>query len=607
MVKNITFYCLQFEKSTYLCTWLWPMQGLDFLNNNNIDIQILENFLLMKSSNQNIWGALYLVAALLLSASCSEYNPDMSEGNLTKEEYEKVMEFTQNFKLRYGEIAPDNDWGFGELEVKGSRGVKGTRLYADTNSNLWVEYKKRNDGQGDYVWNFYAKDGMTIPGFPSNVNRYYYTEEGIFQSKDELLAYMQKNKIYEIHPIGDVTDEEIIYVSNWFRTHTNLQSLEVNLTNFYIQSISRDHDRVSYPNGAWKTLENQNLTYSLDHLGAIQETGTVVHCNNFNAGNTNPIPEVLPSDTLDLYNNLPSTNGYTGIQGMDFCKFRTIQCMKTGQWDWDKSRVVSFQCLSSDNIDPYRINKNYVLVHLEFTGPKSGLKYSGDYLAFDYSFNKDGKVLEPDGYYSNWIVKISPAYPTPTPDPEYKTETKRVMCEDLGNTYDFDFNDLVFDVYYTYKGTEANKTNITAHITLQAVGGTLPIYIGTDTADPTKELHYRMLGQASSSPINVAASNGATHAPVSFTISAKTTNPNDIDIIVRNPDAKGAITDIILPKSGESNLAPQKICMPVGTRWLKENQQIEWGYTMFKDWVNNGRNTEYDVWTTGIQEDFLYK
>ena len=166
------------------------------------------------------------------------------------------------------------------------------------------------------------------------------------------------------------------------------------------------------------------------------------------------------------------------------------------------------------------------------------------------------------------------------------------MCEDLGNTYDFDFNDLVFDVYYTYKGTEANKTNITAHITLQAVGGTLPIYIGTDTADPTKELHYRMLGQASSSPI---------------TISAKTTNPNDIDIIVRNPDAKGAITDIILPKSGESNLAPQKICMPDGTRWLKENHQIEWGYTMFKDWVNNGRNTNYDVWTTGIKEDNLYK
>lgn len=561
----------------------------------------------MKSSNQNIWGALYLVAALLLSASCSEYNPDMSEGNLTKEEYEKVMEFTQNFKLRYGEIAPDNDWGFGELEVKGSRGVKGTRLYAYTNINEWVEYEKRNDGQGDYVWNFYAKDGMTIPGFPSNVNGCYYTtKDGIFQSKEELLAYMKTNKIYAIHPIGDVTDEEIIYVSNWFRTHRNPQSLEVNLTNFYIQSISRDHDRVSYPNGAFKTLENQNLTYSLDHLGAIQETGNVVHCNNFNAGNTDSIPEVLPSDTLDLYNDLPSTNYYTGIQGMNFCTFRTIQCMKTGQWDGDKSRVVSFQCESSDNIDKYRINKNYVLVHLEFIGPKSSKKYSGDYLAFDYSFNKDDQELGPDGYYSNWIVKISPAYPPTTPDPEHTTETKRVMCEDLGNTYDFDFNDLVFDVYYTYKGTEANKTNITAHITLQAVGGTLPIYIGTDTADPTKELHYRMLGQASSSPINVAASNGVTHSPVSFTMSATSTDPNDIIICVGTAGNEATNKITILPVSGRgSSLAPQKICVPTSTKWLKENMQIEQGYPRFDEWVKEPIK-EAEVWSN-IDPKYLYE
>ena len=560
----------------------------------------------MKSSNQNIWGALYLVAALLLSVSCSEYNPDMSEGNLTKEEYEKVMEFTKNFKLRYGEIAPDNDWGFGELEVKGSRGVKGTRLYAYTNSNQWVEYEKRNDGQGDYVWNFYVKDGMTIPGFPSNVNGYYYTTEGIFQSKEDLLAYMKTKKIYEIHPIGDVTDEEIIYVSNWFRTHKDPQSLTVDLTNFYIQSVSRDHDRVSYPNGAWKTLENQTLSYGLDGLGAIQETGKVEHCNNFNANNTDLIPEVLPSETFDLYKNLPSTNGYTGIQGMDFCKFRTIQCMKTETGNADQSRVVSFQCESSDNIDPYRINKNYVLVHLEFTGPKSGLKYSGDYLAFDYSFNKDGKVLEPDGYYSNWILKISPAYPTTTPDPVYTTETKRVMCEDLGNTYDFDFNDLVFDVYYTYKGTEDSKSDIKAHISLQAVGGTLPIYIGTNTTDPTEELHYRMLGYASSSPINVAASNGVTHAPVSFVMSATSTDPNDIDIIVLNPNGNEASTEIVLPKSGVGNLAPQKICVPVTTRWLKESQQIEWGYKNFNAWVNNGRSTASNVWSNNIDEKYLY-
>ena len=592
MVKNITFYCLQFEKSTYLCTWLWPMQGLDFLNNNNIDIQILENFLLMKSSNQNIWGALYLVAALLLSASCSEYNPDMSEGNLTKEEYEKVMEFTQNFKLRYGDIAPDNDWGFGELEVKGSRGVKGTRGVL-ANKNEWFD---KTTGK--------SKDGAVIPGMPSAIDgRYILKNSGSgkeVKMYDNYTSYDVNNQI----PAGDVTDEEIIYVSEWFRTNPNPTSQAVNLRDFYVQNVSWDYDRQTYPNGAKEThvkwLDGNNaqqqreLNYRMDHLLCVSYSNSDGnHIYNMNNGNTNM------ADANKTYNDISDADK---TECGHLFEYRTMERYKC---DNGEPNVTSFKAHSSDD---NRYLTNYVLVHLDFIGPKSGLPYSGDYLAFDYSF--DGKSVgasaankEPDGYYSNWIFKISPASPTTTPDPEPTTETKRVMCEDLGNTYDFDFNDLVFDVYYTYK----DKTNITAHITLQAVGGTLPIYIGTDTADPTKELHYRMLGQASSSPINVAASNGVTHSPVSFTISAKSTDPNDIDIIVRNPDAKGAITDIILPKSGESNLAPQKICMPVGTRWLKENQQIEWGYTKFQDWVNNGRNTEYDVWTTGIQEDFLYK
>ena len=572
------------------------MQGLDFLNNNNIDIQILENFLLMKSSNQNIWGALYLVAALLLSASCSEYNPDMSEGNLTKEEYEKVMEFTQNFKLRYGDIAPDNDWGFGELEVKGSRGVKGTRGVL-ANKNEWFD---KTTGK--------STDGAVIPGMPSAIDRRYILKNSgsgkEVQMYDTYTSYDVNNQI----PAGDVTDEEIIYVSEWFRTHPNPTSQAVNLRDFYVQNVSWDYDRQTYPNGekvthvTWLDGNNapqyRNIEYRMNHLLCVSygnsDNNYGNHINNMNNGNTNM------ADANKTYNDISATNSTECGRLFEYRTMERYQCVD------GEPNVTSFKAHSSDD---NRYLTNYVLVHLEFTGPKSGLPYSGDYLAFDYSFDgpsagaSAAAIKAPDGYYSNWILKISPAYP----DPEPTTETKRVMCEDLGNTYDFDFNDLVFDVYYTYKGTEANKTNITAHITLQAVGGTLPIYIGTDTADPTKELHYRMLGQASSSPINVAASNGVTHSPVSFTISAKTTNPNDIDIIVRNPDAKGAITDIILPKSGESNLAPQKICMPVGTRWLKENQQIEWGYTMFKDWVNNGRNTNYDVWTTGIQEDFLYK
>ena len=575
------------------------MQGLDFLNNNNIDIQILENFLLMKSSNQNIWGALYLVAALLLSASCSEYNPDMSEGNLTKEEYEKVMEFTQNFKLRYGEIAPDNDWGFGELEVKGSRGVKGTRGVV-ANKDHWFD---KTTGK--------SKDGAVIPGMPSAIDgRYILKNSGGgtgVKMYDTYKSYDVNNQI----PAGDVTDEEIIYVSEWFRTHPNPTSQAVNLRDFYVQNVSWDYDRQTYPNGekvthvTWLDGNNapqyRNIEYRMNHLLCVSygnsDNNYGNHINNMNNGNTNM------ADANKTYNDISDTDKTECGRLFEYRTMERYQCVD------GEPNVTSFKAHSSDD---NRYLTNYVLVHLEFTGPKSGLPYSGDYLAFDYSFDgpsagaSAAAIKAPDGYYSNWILKISPAYPTTTPDPEPTTETKRVMCEDLGNTYDFDFNDLVFDVYYTYKGTEANKTNITAHITLQAVGGTLPIYIGTDTADPTKELHYRMLGQASSSPINVAASNGVTHSPVSFTMSATSTDPNDIIICVGTAGNEATDKITILPVSGRgSSLAPQKICVPDSTKWLKENMQIEQGYPRFDEWVKEPIK-EAEVWSN-IDPTYLYE
>ena len=567
------------------------MQGPDILNNNNIDIQILENFMLMKSSNQNIWGALYLVAALLLSASCSEYNPDMSEGNLTKEEYEKVMEFTKNFKLRYGDIAPDNDWGFGELEVKGSRGVKGTRGVL-ANKNEWFDQKTGK-----------SKDGAVIPGMPSAIDGRYILKNSGSGKEVQMYDTYNSDDVNNQIPAGDVTDEEIIYVSHWFRTHPNPTSQAVNLRDFYVQNVSWDYDRQEYPNGAKEThvkwfdgnnaQQQRELNYRMNHLLCVSYSNSDGnHIYNMNNGNTNM------ADANKTYNDISDADK---TECGHLFEYRTMERYKC---DNGEPNVTSFKVHSSDD---NRYLTNYVLVHLDFIGPKSGLPYSGDYLAFDYSFDGPSvgapeAIKAPDGYYSNWIFKISPAYPPTTPDPEYTTETKRVMCEDLGNTYDFDFNDLVFDVYYTYK----DKTNITAHITLQAVGGTLPIYIGTDTADPTKELHYRMLGQASSSPINVAASNGVTHSPVSFTMSATSTDPNDIIICVGTAGNEATDKITILPVSGRgSSLAPQKICVPTSTKWLKENQQIEWGYPRFDEWVK-GYIKESEVWSN-INPKYLYE
>lgn len=225
---------------------------------------------------------------------------------------------------------------------------------------------------------------------------------------------------------------------------------------------------------------------------------------------------------------------------------------------------------------------------------------SGTYVGFDFGAygQNPNEQLARDYKYDDYIVKIIPAVKNAdsgsgdtaepenpvAPSPNQRvTETKRVMCEDLGNTYDFDFNDLVFDVYYTYEETDGVKSNITANITVQAAGGTLPIYIGK--VDAAHEAHY-LLKKYNSTSIALNVGDVKT-PPQTFKLEGCTSvDPNDIDIYVNMTLAQNQTT--LLPKSKSDNsMAPQKICVPIETKWLKESQQIEWGYPLFAEWVYN--------------------
>lgn len=79
-----------------------------------------------------------------------------------------------------------------------------------------------------------------------------------------------------------------------------------------------------------------------------------------------------------------------------------------------------------------------------------------------------------DGYYSDWIVTLTEAqkYDKPNP-PVDPTIVCRIIVEDLtvGESSDFDFNDVVFDV--CKDGT----------LIIRAIGGELPIYIGAEGAN----------------------------------------------------------------------------------------------------------------------------
>ena len=607
-------------------------------------------------------------AALAMFAACSDYDPGMSNQavDLTEAEIETIKEYTENFVERYGEMDPNHTWGFGELaemEEMGTRAVQ-------TETNMWV-YSQ--DGQirtklGTYTTTdpynnpleYTTKDGWKIPGIPSDADGKYYTTEGIFDTKEALLNQLS---LGQVHAKGDVTDEEIEYVSWWFRTHPNPTSTTPPYTEYFVQSISRDFDRTSYPSGSWKDYNGSEVTvptikhnadnttspdgsttvsFGMDYFSVNTSEGGWEHNNNFNMSNANRISRTVPAATPADTSALCSSTTTFPYRELKYWTSEGPYQNAANNYQTEYKAGGYTTSFSYHNSNDHTNYERYKLVHLRFKGPRTGNWYDGYYLGFDYEFhqttdlgNGESKTsdLNADGYYSNWIVKLSPANPD-----FYTTKTvtleRRVMCEDLGSTFDFDFNDLVFDVKYEQKYKKVNGEWVLesdyagglwdATITLQAVGGTLPIYI-TDFNGTEHDAHQLMGGTLSSngtySPVNVGT--GSTHAPVTLDIVRRvaSTNPENIVIRVKSPDKKdrGAskVTTMILPnpsglQSFGENLAPQKICMPVDVRWTKEYQQIEWAYPHFAEWVASqngaaGFGNESDWTRTDVVEKYLYK
>ena len=632
----------------------------------------------------NIKHYLSAAAALAMFAACSDYDPGMSENavDLTDAEIETIEEYTANFVERYGEMDPNHTWGFGELadmEEMGTRAVQVDRnnwavKVLDNNQVVDVTTAVGTDTQnanGSHYYEYTTKEGYIIPGFPSTVDGLYYIEENNQQvgyTKDQIMNKMQNN---QVQPVGDVTDEEIEYVSWWFRTHPSIDSEIPPFTEYFVQDISQDFDRSSYPNGNWidatshdpstaqrlvpvKLYENgqylkddgtEGINYGMDYFSVKtrESDGSDFweHNNNLNKQKANPIAEYAPATATDTM-ALVNSNTHYSNRTLKYWTSEGPSQNINGQTVYKDGEgyTTSFSFHNSNDNHDYQ---HYLLVHLTFKGPRTGLDYDGWYLGFDYELHKQTDIgnnqvkktdVERDGYYSNWIVKLAPGNPKFYEEPDERTRTikRRVMCEDLGSTFDFDFNDLVFDVEYTREEKKVNGEWVPdpdgdglwdATITLQAVGGTLPIYI--KNFNGTEYNAHELMGGTLSesgiySPVNVGT--GSTHDPVTLTmVRVASTNPENIVIRVTSPDKedRGAskVTTMILPNPSGSqsfggNLAPQKICMPVDVRWTKEYQQIEWAYPHFAEWVASqngaaGFGNESDWTRTDVVEKYLYK
>lgn len=534
-------------------------------------------------------SGLAIASTTLSFQSCAdEYDPAI----VTKHDL-TVNQYTENFIKHYGEIDPNHTWGFGE--------VKQTRT-ATTRANL----PNKNEW-----WNTF-NGHIDIPGYPDNFKK---------KNSDGTITYATYGYHYgdgpynysetrQGNPCGDVTDEEIQYVSWWFRTHNDPGNQQVHFTDFFIQEISSDVDRnadgtkndnvIEYHYNADGTKKSQQddhyENFAIDQLRVKTFDGSTTagdgmsrdgfdHIYNFNWGKSNK---------LGGYNSLPMTEA--DIYTDDTYSVRNIGFYtSSGTEDFD-AHYSNDQTWRDSNQDVWR------MVHLTWVGP-SGRMYDGWYIGFDYAFYKkdteqDGgyKIQEriADKYFSNWILKLTPA------NGVHPTDTKRVMCEDLGNTYDFDFNDVVFDVTYNMNnlasGASGAGADIEVLITIQAAGGTMPIYVGS--TDEKYEAH-KLLGQTdTSTPVNVG---GKEHSTANYRIKGDFSNPANIPVYVKTSNGStytltvhnlknnytGSVDNDHNTIKHDANDAPQKFCVPCTVQWMKEEMFIETGYNKFPDWVKD--------------------
>lgn len=181
---------------------------------------------------------------------------------------------------------------------------------------------------------------------------------------------------------------------------------------------------------------------------------------------------------------------------------------------------------------------------------------------------------------------------TPRPiESSFSVDEVRVMCEDLGGTFDWDFNDIVYDIKITQR--LYNDKNATATITLQAVGGTLPIYVTYPGLKDYGEIHTLLGQKADEDGLFEPVLQGQAKILYNIDLRAKDVDAaaklkeiaRNIQIIVTDP-RDDSYHEVNFPnENGDKN--PQCFMCQAGTHWSDELVNIKTTYPAFEQWVKN--------------------
>ena len=180
-----------------------------------------------------------------------------------------------------------------------------------------------------------------------------------------------------------------------------------------------------------------------------------------------------------------------------------------------------------------------------------------------------------------FMIYGNPVPPTKRVEEVIESTTKRYMMEDLGESDDFDFNDVVVDVSkrkkitYYYPSLEATQwsrkeeVNLPDEAIVRAVGGTLNFTLKIGDTEWIKKDHFTPTQMLNTGWKGGTIQKGAELDK--FEVSGWNIDKNNVSVTVEGRGNDEGVKTIQFPKKGE---APKIIAVDPSTSWMDERTEV---------------------------------
>lgn len=506
------------------------------------------------------------IAAVAMTAAFTSCSKDKDIEQISQVQLDE-SKYQAAFESRFGSIAPNHDWGFNQFK-KGA--TARTRADIDANGNQWTDKPTIGPTERQDVYNYVKTLTNLVKAAPTDLTDYYVTQ---IRKGDETYTDYNKQATFTG---SDKMDELMIADQSPYTISEDPGTLDNASSWFHVYDFNSGNN-TDY-DGHMRVLNSATLNFayhnSLDSKWHDKWIGV----------DGKDIPGGLYSNYYYIcfdYESIPASgsDNFTEIVWYTYGPNNKTKDPNGEKFD-HKTRVPGAYTL--DMLKEKGIKLSDTMIGRndgEFTVDEEG--------TFGWAItqvSKGDKLVEGDNVYTDWIIRLVKANTTgggdnPGGGDDLPKADVRVFVEDMSAaeewdgvkfTGDFDFNDVVFDVVYNYKGKSA--------IILQAAGGTLPLYVADH------EVH-EAFGVGTSDMVNTGW--GPNRKPVLIPLEDSYDDANDIPVVVykNNQD---------FPLKAGVGKAPHKLAVVPNLEWAGERDDIEGKYPLFLQWVKNPQTRWYE-------------